>query len=81
VVRWHASDSRIPVPPSQDDGGQPVTWAYPPPARLALADPVVLLDLLARAVALAGCGDQPLRLPGGTIVAPAAGSPAARAAG
>jgi len=41
----------------------------------------VLLDLLARAVALAGCGDQPLRLPGGMVVAPADGSPAARAAG
>ena len=81
VVRWHAAGSRIPAPPSRDTSGQPVTWAHPPPARLELADPVVLLDLLARAVALTGRGDQPLRLPGGIVVAPAAGPPAARAAG
>ena len=31
-------------------------WGYPPPDRVRLADPVVLLDLLARAVALAGTG-------------------------
>jgi transcriptional regulator with XRE-family HTH domain len=81
VVRWHAAGSRIPAPPSRDISGQPVSWAHPPPARLALADPVILLDLLARAIELAGGGDQPLRLPGGIVVAPAAGPPAARAAG
>jgi FtsP/CotA-like multicopper oxidase with cupredoxin domain len=54
VVRWHASGSRIPAPPSRDPRGQRVTWAHPAPGRVRLADPIVLLDLLVKAVALAG---------------------------
>jgi DNA-binding XRE family transcriptional regulator len=70
VVRWHGAGSGIAAPPSRDGSGQRVTWANPPPARLRLADPVVLLDLLARAVALTGARDRVLTLPGGVCVVP-----------
>jgi transcriptional regulator with XRE-family HTH domain len=68
VVRWHAGGSRIPAPPSLDGDGQSVVWAHPPPERLRLADPVILLDLLARAATLTGDQDQVLTLPGGVRV-------------
>ncbi|HUZ24228.1 MAG TPA: helix-turn-helix transcriptional regulator [Streptosporangiaceae bacterium] len=73
VVRWHAEGSRIPAPPSRDRAGHEVDWGHPPPARVRLADPVVLLDLLARAVALTGSQGHTLTLPGGVSVVPAAG--------
>jgi DNA-binding XRE family transcriptional regulator len=73
VLRWHAGGSRIPVPPSRDGTGQRVAWAYPPPGRVRLADPVVLLDLLARAAALTGDRNHVLTLPGGVCVVPTAG--------
>jgi transcriptional regulator with XRE-family HTH domain len=79
AVRWHAAGSRIPVPPSPEPGQ--VLWAYPPPARPRLADPVILLDLLGRAAALASGHPRLLTLPGGVTVglAPApAASPQAR---
>jgi transcriptional regulator with XRE-family HTH domain len=76
VVRWHAVGSRIPAPPSQDRAGCAVEWAHPPPARVRLADPVVLLDLLARAAVLTGNREHVLRLPGGVSVVPAAGTAA-----
>jgi DNA-binding XRE family transcriptional regulator len=72
VVRWHAGGSRIPAPPSRDGGGQLTAWGYPPPARVRLADPIVLLDLLAKAVALAGHRRHLLTFPGGISVVPAA---------
>jgi transcriptional regulator with XRE-family HTH domain len=76
VVRWHADGSRIPAPPSWDDRGQRVVWAYPPPARVRLADPIVLLDLLAKAAALTGHRRHLLTLPGGISVVPAASAAA-----
>jgi transcriptional regulator with XRE-family HTH domain len=72
VVRWHAGGSRIPAPPSRDSHGQRVEWACPPPGRVRLADPIVLLDLLAKAVAVAGHRRQLLTFPGGISVVPAA---------
>ena len=60
--------STIPVPPSAGSRGQPVVWACSPPRWPRLADPVVLLDLLARATALTR--EQRLRLPGGIDVIP-----------
>jgi len=76
VVRWHAGGSRIPAPPSRDGNGQLAVWGYPPPARVRLADPIVLLDLLAKAVALAGHRRHVLTFPGGISVVPAASAAA-----
>jgi DNA-binding XRE family transcriptional regulator len=71
AVRWHADGSRIPAPPSLDGHGQRVAWAYPPPNRVRLANPIVLLDLLARAATLTRHRRQ-LGFPGGISVVPAA---------
>jgi DNA-binding XRE family transcriptional regulator len=78
LVRWHAGGSRIPAPPSRDPRGQGVTWAHPAPGRVRLADPIVLLDLLVKAVALAGHRRHRLTFPGGISVVPAATAAAAR---
>ena len=78
LVRWHAGGSRIPAPPSRDPRGQRVTWAHPPPGRVRLADPIVLLDLLVKAVALAGHRRHLLTFPGGISVVPAATATALR---
>jgi DNA-binding XRE family transcriptional regulator len=72
AVRWHADGSRIPAPPSLDNYGQRVAWAYPPPGRVRLADPIVLLDLLAKATALTRHRRHLLTFPGGITVVPAA---------
>jgi len=72
LVRWHAGGSRIPAPPSRDPRGHRVRWAHPPPGRVRLADPIVLLDLLVKAVALAGHRRHALTFPGGISVVPAA---------
>ena len=76
VVRWHAGGARIPAPPSRDSRGQRVAWAYPPPGRVRLADPIILLDLLARAVALAGHRRHVLTFHGDISVVPAASAAA-----
>jgi len=78
AVRWHAGGSRIPVPPSRDSRGRQVAWAYPPPGQVRLADPIILLDLLAKAVALAGHRRHVLTFPGGISVVPAASTAAIR---
>ena len=78
LVRWHSGGSRIPAPPSRDSRGQRVTWAHPAPGRVRLADPIVLLDLLVKAVALAGHRRHVLTFPGGISVVPAATAAAAR---
>lgn len=78
MVRWHAGGSRIPAPPSRDTHGQRAEWAYPPPGRVQLADPIVLLDLLAKAVAVAGHRRHLLTFPGGIPVVPAAITAAGR---
>jgi Helix-turn-helix domain/Bifunctional DNA primase/polymerase, N-terminal len=78
MVRWHADGSRIPAPPSRDTRGPRAEWAYPPPGLVELADPIVLLDLLVKAVAVAGHRRQLLTFPGGISVAPAATAAAVR---
>jgi hypothetical protein len=55
-----------------------VTWAQPPPSPMRLADPIVLLDLLARAVAIAGHQRRLLTMPGGARVIPVSPDPSAR---
>ena len=74
AVRWHAGGSRILAPPSLDNYGQRVAWAYPPPGRVRLADPIVLLDLLAKATALTTHRRHLLTFPGGIAVVPAPGA-------
>jgi hypothetical protein len=54
-----------------------VKWAYPPPGLVQLADPIVLLDLLAKAVAVAGHRRHLLTFPGGVSVVPAGSAAAA----
>jgi hypothetical protein len=78
TVRWHTDGSRIPAPPSRDAHGQRVEWAYPPPGQVQLADPIVLLDLLVKAVAVAGHRRHLLTFPGGISVLPAASAAAGR---
>ena len=78
LVRWHAAGSRIPAPPSRDPRGQRVTWAHPAPGRVRLADPIVLLDLLVKAVALAGHRRHLLTFPSGISVVPASTAAALR---
>jgi len=76
LVHWHAAGSRIPAPPSRDARGPRAEWGYPPPGVVRLADPVILLDLLAKAVAVAGHRRHLLTLPGGISVVPAASAAA-----
>src|SRR5207249_1461319 len=78
AVRWHADGSRIPAPPSLDSRGRRVAWAHPPPGRMRLANPIILLDLLAKAAALTRQRRHLLTFPGGISVAPAASVVAAR---
>jgi hypothetical protein len=74
-VRWHTGGSRIPAPPSTDASGHLVEWAHPPPARIRLAGPVVLPDLLSRVMVMTGHKNQVLTLPGGLRVVPATRMP------
>jgi hypothetical protein len=64
VIRWHSHGSCVPAPPSG------ATWAHPPHRGTRLPSPVALLDLLAKAVAVAS-GPAALTFPGGVIAAPA----------
>jgi len=78
LVRWHAGGSRIPAPPSRGAHAQRAAWAYPPPGLVQLADPIILLDLLAKAVSVAGHRRHLLTFPGGISVVPAASAAAMR---
>jgi len=78
TVRWHAGGGKIPAPPSRDTRAPRVAWAYPPPSQVQLADPIVLLDLLTKAVAVAGHRRHLLTFPGGISVVPAASAAAVR---
>jgi transcriptional regulator with XRE-family HTH domain len=78
AVRWHTRGSKIVAPPSPGPDGHCVTWAQPPPSPMRLTDPIVLLDLLARAVAIAGHRQRLLTMPGGARVIPVSPDPCAR---
>ncbi len=75
-IRWHGPGSRIAFPPSRDAQGNPATWAFSPPTRSRLADPVALLALLGPAVAMTSNGSHAIQLPGGICVTPASHGPA-----
>jgi DNA-binding XRE family transcriptional regulator len=71
VVSWHSGRGKIPAPPSYDGNGNPATWAYPPPTVIQLASPIMLLDLLAKAIGSAQQDPQALALLGGVLAVPA----------
>lgn len=75
VIGWHSGGSRIPAPPGTDRTGQQATWAYLPHGQIQLASPVMLLDLLAKAVAATSHRPPALALPGGVQAVPMFGSP------
>jgi len=73
-VIWHSCGSKIPAPPGTGPGGEPVTWAWQPSGRVRLASPVMLLDLLAKAVAATRQQPAALSLPGDVCVVPVLGT-------
>jgi hypothetical protein len=73
VIGWHSGGSRIPAPPGIDSAGQQATWAYLPHEQIQLASPVMLLDLLAKAVAATSHQPPALVLPGGVEAVPVFG--------
>lgn len=68
VIRWHATGSRIPVPPG--GAGAPAYWLHAPES-FRPADPVALLDLLAKAAAAARRHPGALALHEGIVAVPA----------
>jgi transcriptional regulator with XRE-family HTH domain len=73
-IVWHSDGSRIPAPPASGPDGEQASWAYLPPGRIQLATPVLLLDLLAKAVAATWPEPHTLTLTGGVQVVPLGGS-------
>jgi hypothetical protein len=72
AVLWHARGSAIPLPPSPFGAeGQVAEWVRLPAAGIRLTDPVALLDLLAKAIAIISGTGQGLSMPGGVPVLPA----------
>ena len=86
-VIWHSCGNQIPAPPGTSPGGQPATWAWLPAEPVQLPSPVMLLDLLAKAVAATQQQPPALSLRGDVLVVPALAAPkyaspqAARATG
>jgi transcriptional regulator with XRE-family HTH domain len=70
AVRWHATGSSIPAPPSKA-GQAAARWAHLPVSALQPAPALAVLDLLGRAAAMT-CAPGTLRLPGGAVAVPAA---------
>jgi hypothetical protein len=73
VVGWYSSGGRVPAPPSTGPDGRQAAWAFLPPGRIQLALPVMLLDLLAKAVAATWRDPRTLRLADGVHVVPVGG--------
>jgi transcriptional regulator with XRE-family HTH domain len=70
VVRWHADQGAVPVPPSPLDDGERAAWAHIPSPGGQLVSPMALLHVLAQAAAATGEGTG-LSLPGGVRAVPA----------
>jgi transcriptional regulator with XRE-family HTH domain len=75
AVGWHSGGGRIPAPPGTGRDGQQTAWAFLPPGRILLASPVMLLDLLAKAVTATWRDPRTLSLTDGVQVIPAAAGP------
>jgi DNA-binding XRE family transcriptional regulator len=67
LIRWHAEGSRIPVPPG------PAGWVHAPATGFRLANPIPLLDLLAKAAAAVRRQPGALILHDGVLAVPAWG--------
>jgi len=74
VIGWHSDGSRVPAPPGTSSGGQQATWACLPTGQIQLASPVMLLDLLAKAVINARHQPPALALSGGVQAVPVLGN-------
>jgi transcriptional regulator with XRE-family HTH domain len=74
VVIWHSCGSQIPAPPGIGPDGQPAAWAWAPADPVQLASPVMLLDLLAKAVATTRQQPPALSLSGDVRVVPVLGA-------
>jgi transcriptional regulator with XRE-family HTH domain len=70
LIDWHSAGSRIPAPPGTDRNGEQATWAHLPSGRIQLPAPVMLLDLLAKAMAATSRGTQILVLSSGVRAVP-----------
>jgi DNA-binding XRE family transcriptional regulator len=75
AVIWHSCGSQIPAPPGTGPDGQPATWAWLPAEPVQLASPVMLLDLLAKAVAATQQQPPALSLRGDIRAVPAPRAP------
>jgi transcriptional regulator with XRE-family HTH domain len=78
AIRWHAGGSRIPAPPSPTADGSSATWVHVPvvtPEAPRLANPITLLDMLAKAATAVRSQPTALTLPGGILAVPAWASP------
>lgn len=78
AIRWHARESRIPAPPGPTADGSPVTWVHVPVLTAEapqLANPITLLDMLAKAAAAVRNQPTALTLSGGILAVPARTSP------
>lgn len=69
-IGWHSGGSRIPAPPGVSPDGQRAAWSHLPSGPMQLPPPVMLLDLLAKAMAVLSPGAQTLTLPGGVRAVP-----------
>jgi transcriptional regulator with XRE-family HTH domain len=69
-VRWHATGSSIPAPPSKA-GQAAARWAHLPVSALQPAPAMAVLDLLGKAASMT-CAPGTLRLPGGAVAVAAA---------
>jgi hypothetical protein len=70
TVRWHATGSSIPAPPSKA-GQAAARWAHLPVSALQPAPALAVLDLLGKAAAMTRAPGT-LRLPSGAVAVPAA---------
>lgn len=70
AVRWHATGSSIPAPPSKA-GLAAARWAHLPVSALQPAPALAVLDLLGKAASMTRAPGT-LRLPGGAVAVPAA---------
>ena len=78
AIRWHARGSRIPAPPGPTADSSPVTWVHVPVLTAEaprLANPITLLDMLAKAATAVRNQPTALTLPGGILAVPALDEP------